>query len=287
MPMRIGIIANPNRADMGEILRHLLSWLRDRQVVPLLDQEVLGLVDGDVEPLGDMVPDLLLVLGGDGTLLGASHRVGPEGPPILGINLGGLGFLTSASMEELYPSLSQVLQGEYLIESRMGLRVEHRRGEGILMNQFCLNDAVVRKGSARTIRLHLALGGESVGQFAADGMIISTPTGSTGYSLSAGGPLLLPTMEGICVTPICAHTMAIRPLILPPEEPVILTVMSRHEDTMLTTDGLEGERLQAGDQIWVRKAEYKVDLVRPAWTSFFEVLRRKMDWGGRDEQNAD
>jgi NAD+ kinase len=231
--------------------------------------------------------DLLLVLGGDGTLLRGARMVAAHGVPVLGVNLGHLGFLTSASPEELETALSRALAGEVMIDRRMTLEVRAQGANGAFRGSFlALNDAVLHKGGvARVIRLAVHVHGEEVGTYSADGIIFSSPTGSTAYSLSAGGPIVSPAVECIVATPICPHTLAVRPLVLPADETISVEVLSPTEELILTLDGQEGAALSPGDRVVVRRGKEEVKLVRFPGQTFFSTLRRKLRWGDLEERN--
>jgi NAD+ kinase len=227
--------------------------------------------------------DLLLTFGGDGTLLRGARLVALEGTPVLGVNLGYLGFLTSVAPEELGQALEKVVAGDYWLDHRFTLdvRVVHDGVPG--PPYLALNDAVLHKGGfARVVRLAVYMGPdqEAVATYSADGIILSTPTGSTAYSLSAGGPIVVPTVECILAIPICPHTLAVRPLVVPAATTISVDVLSPGEEMILTIDGQEGAALQPGDRLIVRRGRATVPLVRLPGQSFFSTLRRKLHWGG-------
>jgi NAD+ kinase len=225
--------------------------------------------------------DLLLTLGGDGTLLRGARMVASREVPVLGVNLGHLGFLTSIVPEEVEGGLRAVAAGEIVLDRRMALTAERVRPSGETGPSYlALNDAVLHKGGfARVIRLAVYAGDEEVGRYRADGIVVSTPTGSTAYSLSAGGPIVSPSIGCIIATPICPHTLAVRPLVLPPEETVTVEVLSPDGEIVLTIDGQEGEELSAGDRVVIRRAPNVIPLIRFPGQTFFATLRRKLRWG--------
>lgn len=230
--------------------------------------------------------DLLLTLGGDGTLLRGARLVSPYGVPVLGVNLGRLGFLTSASPEDAEAALRGFFAGEARLESRMTLRVtaESETGEAC-GSWLALNDAAVHMGGvARVIRLAVYAHDEEVGTYSADGIIVATPTGSTAYSLSAGGPIVSPSVDCILATPICPHTLAVRPLILPADETVSVEVLDPSHAPVLTIDGQEGVHLSPGDRVVARRGDAAVRLVRFPGQTFFPTLRRKLRWGDPGER---
>ncbi|MBN1626360.1 MAG: NAD(+)/NADH kinase [Deltaproteobacteria bacterium] len=224
----------------------------------------------------------LIVLGGDGTMLGAARKLGRDGIPILGVNLGGLGFLTSIPIKRLYPCLEMMLNDSLEIEQRLMLETKVFRGGTEVCRFPTLNDVVINKGAlARIIDLDVYINNEFLTTFRADGLIISTPTGSTGYNLSAGGPILYPTISNMILTPICPFTLTNRPLILP--DTVAITIMMEKESeekVSLTFDGQVGFELLHGDRIIIGKSESRIKLFKSPDQSYFEILRTKMMWGG-------
>jgi len=226
----------------------------------------------------------VVVLGGDGTLLSVARALGSRAVPILGVNLGTLGFLTEIALDELFAALDRVLRGEHRIESRMRLEVGVVRGgvEAPPAERFlALNDAVLTKADlARMIDLETRAGGDLVTSYHADGLIVATPTGSTAYSLSAGGPIVLPELEAFVLTPICPHTLTQRPLVLSHSAEIEIVVRSR-EEVQLTIDGQEGATLQQGDSVRVRRSAHPVHIVVSPFRSRFEILRQKLGWGTR------
>ncbi len=223
--------------------------------------------------------DMVSVFGGDGTLLHAARLVGSSKVPILGVNLGALGFLTEVKLEDLHAAFEKILAGEYNLENRMMLRVEVHRGSETAAHCLALNDAVINKGAiSRMIELEVSVNSQVVTVTRADGLIISTPTGSTAYSLSAGGPILYPTLEAFIITPICPHTLTNRPVVVPDD--AIVDLKLRHgSDVMLTVDGQVGLPLQPGDTLRICKAEPAVQLVQLSGSTFFKLLREKLKWG--------
>jgi NAD+ kinase len=233
--------------------------------------------------------DLLVTLGGDGTLLRGARLVAPYGTPVLGINLGHLGFLTSFAPHEMDAAFPHLVAGDVRIEERMVLAARAETADGATRGEYlALNDAVLHKGGfARVIRIGVRADGQVVGTYRADGIILSTPTGSTAYSLSAGGPIVSPTLDCIIATPICPHTLAVRPLVLPAEEHITVEILDTSEELILTIDGQEGAALAPGDRLVVRRADVPLCLVRLPGQTFFDTLRRKLRWGdvaGPDER---
>ena len=245
----------------------------------------------EIAKVGDTLDDLseidaLVTLGGDGTLLRGARLLAGKQIPILGINLGRLGFLTSCGAEDAVEGLRLLATGDYVAEARMTLAARAVDGRGETRQQWlALNDFVLHKGGfARVVRLRVAINGESIGVYAADGVIISTPTGSTAYSLSAGGPVVVPTVESIILTPISAHMLAVRPLVIPPDAEVVVETIQNPEELIVTVDGQVGTNLASGEKLVVRRAPSPVLIVRFPGTSFFERLRAKLGWGGVPER---
>ena len=226
--------------------------------------------------------DLIVVLGGDGTLLSVARQIRGKDVPILGVNLGGLGFLTETSLEELPGMLPRVISGDYLTSTRSMLDVEVRREDEHVFSLSLLNDAVITKDTlARIIDIETYVDEEYLTTFRGDGLILSTPTGSTGYSLAAGGPILHPSLGHIVITPICPHTLTNRPIILPSEVSVRARLKSPDEKVILTLDGQIGFPLEHLDEVWVRRSRLTVSLVRSETNGYFQVLRNKLKWGER------
>ena len=224
--------------------------------------------------------DLLLVLGGDGTLLAAAREAAPRGIPILPVNLGGLGFLTSFTLVELYPALEDALAGRAGIDERVLLFVERTHDGNTLTQQRVLNEAVVHKGTlARMIELELYIDGGFVCRYRADGLIVATPTGSTAYSMSAGGPIVHPAVESTLITPICPHTLSDRPVVVPNSSRIELRMAENSDSVFLTLDGQTGVPLQAGDRVQITRAAERLKLIHPLNKTYFEILRNKLKWG--------
>ena len=226
-------------------------------------------------------PDLGLVLGGDGTLLAAARLIGLQGAPLLGINLGSLGFLTAHPASGAKAAVEAFLAGKLVPEKRLLIHAELRRGDKTLLSQSVLNDAVLAKGAlARIMDLRLRIGAEDAGLLKADGLIVATPTGSTAYSLSAGGPILHPALEALVITPICPHTLTLRPSVVPAGREISITV-GEAEDAYLTLDGQVGHAVQPGDTICLRRAEAAVTILQRADHNHFGLLKQKLHWGDR------
>jgi len=283
---RIGIVAKTDRQEARTVVPQLLEWCRARGLQPLCEKETAGLcpeaaVATAMRPELPAQVDLLLVLGGDGTLLSMARLVGDLGVPILGVNLGGLGFLTALTVEELFPALEAYLSGGLVIEERMMLAAGVSRQGERLSEYVALNDMVITKSAmSRIIRLEVAIDGQLATGYRADGLIISTPTGSTAYGLSAGGPIVFPTMDAVVLTPICSHTLTNRPIVLPASQRIEVTLLT-DQDVMLTADGQVGFALKPLDTVEVRCAAARTRLLRFPQKHFFSVLRTKLKWGER------
>ena len=287
MPIkRVGVISKPKKAEVREIVPGLLQWLRERSIETFIDKETGAIMDTKEHCLTrNNMPDrvdLLIVLGGDGTLLATARALNRKPVPILAVNLGGLGFLTAVTREELYPTLEMVLAGTHTSDHRVQIEGELIRADEILTSFLALNDAVLNKGAiARIFDFELRVNGERVSTYKSDGLIVSTPTGSTAYSLAAGGPIVTPSVEAFVVTPICAHTLTHRPLVLPNSVKIEVTVKSLREAAYLTIDGQVGIAAHSEDVVRMRKADSFVELIRPLTTPYFEILQKKLKWGER------
>ncbi len=282
---RIGIIVKPHKPEARTILAELLAWLEARGVDAIMDEEtaeLAGTSGGQPKPDLPGLVDLLLVLGGDGTLLSVARLIGARDVPILGVNLGGLGFLTEVTLEELYPILDAVLQGSYEVTHRILLTATvHRQGERIA-EYVALNDAVINKGVlARMIELETYIDGQYVTTFRADGLILSTPTGSTAYCLAAGGPIVYPTLRALVLTPICPHTLTLRPLVIPDAAKVEIVQGLTNENAYLTLDGQVGFTLRHRDVIRVVRSDHTITLLKAPGKDYFQILRTKLKWGER------
>ncbi|HUP02059.1 MAG TPA: NAD(+)/NADH kinase [Gemmatimonadota bacterium] len=288
--VRAAIVANPSRPGVGEALRELADGLAARgwevTADAALTRNLDRPLDAPVEPLDweRLEADLVITLGGDGTLLYAARRLAARPIPIFGVNLGGLGFLTAASPEYLWPPLEAALEGRAPIESRMTLSAEVVRDGKARSRRHALNDAVIHKGGAlRTLELKLRIGGEELGAYLADGLILSTPTGASGYNLSAAGPLAVPDLDIVLLTPICAHTLAIRPIVTSGDQPIEVQVEQGGEGMLLILDGQLEEPLARGDVVRVQRGDHRVRLAGLDTGAYFERLREKLMWGGRAE----
>lgn len=283
---RVGIVARQNHPAAHARALELCRWLRakGREVMVEDELEDEGLASGKLPPeaLKDHI-DLLVVLGGDGTLIHAALLLAGAPIPILGVNMGSLGFLTEIREHEMFEALEPVLEGRYRLDERMKLEASLWRGEGppIFQGQV-LNDVVISKGAlARIADIDAHLGDTFVTTYKADGVIVSTPTGSTAYSLSAGGPILYPALEATVITPICPHTLTQRPLVVPPGIPIELRLTSDNGEVFLTLDGQRGMAMLPGDRVEIRQSAHRVLLVRSTALDYFSILRTKLRWGER------
>jgi NAD+ kinase len=285
----IGIVAKAGSRDAQDTAQELTEWLRRRGLAATLDETSLrarGRV-GEAPSVPAEAYDLVVVLGGDGTLLAAARTLMP-GIPILGVNLGNLGFLTEINRGELYPALVEVLEGRFTIEERSLFDVELRRRSGSPSRFRVLNDAVITKSAlARIIELTLQVDGHLIARFRADGLIISTPTGSTAYNLSAGGPIVNPLLPVAVLTPICPHALSMRPIVVPDAAPIEVTLETRREEVYLTLDGQEGTSLSFGDIVSLTRSAATVRLAKVSGRRFYESLRGKLRWGGLAGETED
>jgi NAD+ kinase len=281
----VGIISRPRRLDICDVVPPLIAWLGKRGISVYCDDVTAECVSpGSAGLTRESLPtlaDMLIVLGGDGTLLAAARLMGERNIPILPVNLGGLGFLTSVTLKDLYPVLEQALNGEARFSERVVLGSQVLRGSQTVHRARALNDAVLNKAAmARMIDLQLRVNGEFVCNYKADGLIISTPTGSTAYSLAAGGPIVYPIVSAFVITPICPHTLTNRPLVIPDTAEVEIGFVG-DAPVYLTLDGQVGTELAAGDTVAVAALPQRLLLVRPQQKSYFSVLRDKLKWGER------
>jgi NAD+ kinase len=283
----VGIISRPRREDIARFVPPLVKWLQAHGAEVTCDSETsdcfgpLAVKTRKREELPGCT-DLLIVLGGDGTLLSAARLSAQHKVPILAVNLGGLGFLTTVSQDEIYLILEEIFNGKHRVSERVMLEAEIVREGAVIRRQIALNDAVLNKAAlARIMDLELRVDGEYVTTYKSDGLIISSPTGSTAYSLAAGGPIVYPTVEAFIVTPICPHTLTNRPLVIPDSATIEVEFKAEDDAVFLTLDGQIGIELVRGDQIRMRKAAEKLLLVRPAKKTYYQILRNKLKWGER------
>ncbi len=281
----VGVMTKPNVGRATELVPELLGWLRARGIEVRCDETTAAYAGQAGGLPREQVPEgcqMVIVLGGDGTLLSAARAIGGREVPLFAVNLGGLGFLTTITVEEIYPELERAFRGEHRIGKRSMLHCELVRGERTVSAYEALNDVVLTKASiARMIDLDVHVDAHFVCAYKADGLIVSTPTGSTAYSLSAGGPIIFPTVAALCLTPICPHMLTNRPVIVPDSSIIQVLNLGPDGETYLTIDGQVGEPLKRHDRVVCRRSHHSLLLVRPPRMLFFDVLREKLKWGER------
>ena len=288
---RVGIIAKQNKPEAATVASHLVEWLCPKKIEVYIEERMEDLLSPSFpgpylnsvrkEEIPTLV-EMVIVLGGDGTLLSVARLVGAHDVPILGVNLGGLGFLTEITLEELDRVLERVFQGDFVTDERVLLNAAVIRREEKMAEFTVLNDAVINKGAlARIIDLETTINGEYLTTFKSDGLIISTPTGSTAYNLSAGGPIVYPSLHCIIITPICPHTLTNRPIVIPDDVEIRAILKTKQQEVLLTLDGQQGFVLEFEDVVEVRKAEGRILLIKSPYRHYFEVLREKLKWGER------
>lgn len=280
---KVGIIAKKNKKEAFQIVAEIAPWLSARGIVPLLDRETAQMAGLNSVMRPEEIPaqaDGMIVLGGDGTLLYAARLMGDREIPILGVNLGSLGFLTDVAVPELKDTLARFISGQVTIGQRMMLDAVVEDDSGKTETFSVLNDVVVNKGNlARTIRLEASIDGAFLTVFNGDGLIIATPTGSTAYSLSAGGPIVHPTLSAVIITPICPHLLTNRPIVVPESSVVDVRLVSGDGNVSVTLDGQVGVDFSQHHRLTVRKSAHKILLVEPPDRDHFEILRTKLNWG--------
>jgi NAD+ kinase len=282
----IGITSKPKKPEVREIVPQLVHWLHERSIHVLIDKETGSALDGSEKcvtrnemPSG---ADLIIVLGGDGTLLATARVLNRKPVPLLAVNLGGLGFLTVITRDELFPTLERVVAGDFRTERRVQIEAEVIRAGEVISSFLALNDVVLNKGAiARVLDFDVRVDGQFISTYKADGLIVSTPTGSTAYSLAAGGPVIAPSVEAFIVTPICAHTLTNRPIVLPDSAQIEVEVKSQRESVYLTVDGQVGIAVRSEDAVHMRRASSVVELIQSPQKNYFEILRQKLKWGER------
>jgi len=286
---RIGIVLKPHQPEALTTLCELVLWLAERGIKlvggPEIERERIEHQTGcpvdevSTQKLPTDV-DLMLVLGGDGTMIATARMIGDHEVPVLGINYGGLGYLAEFRIEELYSALESILSGNYRLDKRMTLSVELLRDEVPVTTNRVLNDVVINKSAlARIIEIEAFFNGQFVNSFRADGLIVSTPTGSTAYNLSAGGPVIFPSMNAVVITPICPFTLSNRPIVVPDDAEIQLTLKTDHEEVALTLDGQVGFPLKVEDRVKISKSRTMFNLIQPSNRNYFDVLRDKLRWG--------
>jgi len=278
---KIGIFCK-HKPDISEqVLTELASWLRKRHYELLMATDTAGIIGESSDIKLEDIPskaDLIIVLGGDGTLLGVARLTHPFDVPILAVNLGSLGFLTEVALPELYGTLEQVLKGESHIERRMLLNAFLKRKEETVRSDFALNDVVINKSAARIVNLEVHVNGQYMTSYRADGLIISTPTGSTGYSLSAGGPIIHPSMNALVLSPICPFTLTNRPIVIPNQSTLEVRLITE-EEVQVTMDGQSGYPMYRDDVLEIKQGPAPVSLIQAKGKNYYQILRQKLHWG--------
>jgi NAD+ kinase len=287
MPLA-AIVSKPQKPELATILPELRVWLAERGWTCVLDKQSAAYLDGEEgvprAELPGHKPDLVVVLGGDGTLLAAARAFAHTNIPLLSVNLGSLGFLTEVPLSDLYATLQAWCDGCATVEERSMMRAElYCAGQGKVVRQWdALNDVVVAKGTiARMADFAVEIDQQAVATFRADGVILSTPTGSTAYNLAADGPIVMPSVNCMVVTPICPHLLTIRPIVVPGESSIAVRVTGVPNETFLTVDGQEAVPMHVDDEVRCRRSEYRVRLLRLKPNGLFNVLRSKLKWGER------
>jgi NAD+ kinase len=281
---KIGIICKHDNAEAWELAGKLKVWLDERSTETILDRGSASYLGAQGVPKEDIPEraDAIVVFGGDGTLLSVARLIGGKGTPIIGVNLGTLGFLTNVPVEQLYPTMEMVLLGQYKVQERVLLVVSIKREGKVISSHHVLNDMVINKGAlARIIEIDTFIDGKFLTTFKADGLIVYTPTGSTGYSLSANGPIVHPSLSCLGITPICPHTLTNRPLILPDTVIFEAATRSETEDVYLTLDGQVGFLLKPEDMVEAKVASSKIYIVMSPMEDYYHMLRTKLKWGER------
>jgi len=286
---RIGIVLKPHQPDALKTICQLVAWLAERDITlvggPEIERERIEHQTGcavnqvESEKLAAEV-DLMLVLGGDGTMIATARLIGDQEVPVLGINYGGLGYLAEFRIEELYTALESILSGNYRLDRRVMLAVELRRGNDPPKTSRVLNDVVINKSAlARIIEIETYFDRYFVNSFRSDGLIVSTPTGSTAYNLSAGGPVIFPSMNAVVITPICPFTLSNRPIVVPDNAEIELLLKTDNEEVALTLDGQVGFPMEVEDRVVIRKSRTTFNIIQPSNRNYFDVLRDKLRWG--------
>lgn len=274
----VGIVVKPGHSEARVTADELSAWLNKRGVacpdVHISAEDIHGTGTPECKA------DLIVVLGGDGTMISTARLVGKRDVPVLGINYGSLGYLTDFRIEEMFPALESIFAGDYDIDRRVMLDAEHFQGDAKKGGGRVLNDVVINKAAlARIIEIDVNLDGLFVNKFRSDGLIVATPTGSTAYNLSAGGPIIYPSMNAVVLTPICPFTLTNRPIVIPDNAEIELTLDDENEGVVLSLDGQTGFTMRAGDSVKIRKSDTTFNLVQPANRNYFDVLRDKLKWG--------
>jgi NAD+ kinase len=281
----VGLVINHTKWEALKFGPEVIAWITERDSDVLLNAEAAALLGRDDLAADDATlagTDLLITLGGDGTILAASHFAAPRGTPILGVHMGRFGFITEARPHELLPALDDILEGRFKVEERMMVRGEVLRDGEVVFSAAGLNDAVISRGAAaRMLELSTSFGDEPMAAYPADGVIVATPTGSTAYALSAGGPLVEHTVRALVVVPICPHTLSARPVMIPADETVSVGVDADGGEALFIVDSCHVFVLASGDRVRIRRAEFATKIVTLGTTSFYRKIRERLLWGER------
>jgi NAD+ kinase len=286
--MKFGIVGNTTKPIIKEIIPPLLKWLKHRShdwvlestLIDYLGEQHKSVRQAAANQLGTKC-DMVLAFGGDGTMLSTAREIGNSGVPILGVNLGGLGFLAEVSVDELHATMEKIFTNHYTIIERMVLRADHERKDE-RVSVLALNDFVVDKGSfSRLMQIQMFINQEYLTTYHADGVIIATPTGSTAYSLSAHGPILTPDVQAIIINPICPHSLGARPMVIPATSTITIVPKLVENEALLSADGRIEDSIMSDDALTIKRADFSVRWVQPEGSNFFDVLREKLHWGGR------
>ena len=285
---KIGVFCKPKAPSATDILGRLIPWLRKQNYHIFLDTGTAAIINEtssyEKREISQQA-DLLIVLGGDGTLLSVARAAHPHNIPILAVNLGSLGFLAEISIEELYPTLENILAGKFEIENRMLLNACIWRNGEKVEDHNVLNDVVINKGAvARVINLQVLVNGQYMTSYRADGLIIATPTGSTAYSLSAGGPIIHPSMHTLVLSPICPFTLTNRSILIPDQSVIQVKLAAEYDDVRLTLEGQEGYDMRAGDILEIKKTKTSFQLIRGPNKNYYQILRDKLHWGSQNDE---
>jgi NAD+ kinase len=287
--MRVGVVGNPRYPDLRGVLEQVVGQAPARGITLYSEERLASFWRSPVPVFEGSDLDALVTFGGDGTLLRGARLLAGRETPILGVNLGRVGFLTTATRETLDTALDCLVAGRYVTERRQALEAAIRDDAGNSRAvQMAVNDIAIHKGGvARVVRVNVFINGENVGPYSADGLVIATPTGSTAYSLSAGGPIVVPGVEAMVVTPIAAHTLAVRPLVVPAAYRIVVEPISGWADDLLVSfDGQTGTTLAPGEKVDVRRADNRVCLIRLGGDGFFSRMRQKLHWGDLSDREA-
>jgi NAD+ kinase len=285
---KIGVFCKPKAPSATDILGRLIPWLHKQNYHIFLDTGTAAIINEtssyEKREISQQA-DLLIVLGGDGTLLSVARAAHPHNIPILAVNLGSLGFLAEISIDELYPTLENILAGKFEIENRMLLNACIWRNGEKVEDHNVLNDVVINKGAvARIISLQVLVNGQYMTSYRADGLIIATPTGSTAYSLSAGGPIIHPSMHTLVLSPICPFTLTNRSILIPDQSIIQVKLAAEYDDVRVTLDGQEGYDMRAGDILKIKKTKTSLQLIRGPNKNYYQILRDKLHWGSQSDE---